>query len=232
MGMSIGATIRRLRKDRGLTLNHMATLIESDVGNLSRLERDMQGYSDALLKKIAGVLDVPVAALFVEDMERLHEAFGLPSGSLVPVRVVDDDDPEFVRIPLVTLRLSAGITSFQTEVDPSEGGTLSLHSNWVHRNNFDPQSLIAIRVKGDSMEPTIYEDDTVVINIADRRPVDGAVFAVNYEGESVIKRFSRDAGEWWLTSDSPDQRKHHRKVCRGDACLIIGRIVRKESDRI
>lgn len=82
------------------------------------------------------------------------------------------------------------------------------------------------------MEPSLYEDDVVVLNTADKRPVDGSVFAVNYEGEAVVKRFSRDAGEWWLTSDNPDQRKHHRKVCRGDACIIIGRVVRKESDRI
>ncbi|MGK5080511.1 hypothetical protein [Janthinobacterium sp. HLX7-2] len=37
---------------------------------------------------------------------------------------------------------------------------------------------------------------------------------------------------WWLTSDNPDQRKYHRKLCRGNECLIVGRVVRKESDRI
>jgi phage repressor protein C with HTH and peptisase S24 domain len=230
--MSIGATIRQLRKKQGLTLNQLAALIESDVGNLSRLERDVQGYTDAMLKKIAAALNVPVAALFVEDMDRIHETFGLPEGTFMRVRVVDDDDAEFVRIPLVKLCLSAGITSFQTEPDVSDGTTLSLSAAWVERNNFNTAHLIAIRVKGGSMEPTIYEGDTVVIHTADKRPVDGAVFAVNYEGESVIKRFSRDAGEWWLTSDNSDQRRYPRKICRGDSCLIIGRIVRKESDRI
>jgi SOS-response transcriptional repressor LexA len=48
----------------------------------------------------------------------------------------------------------------------------------------------------------------------------------------VIKRLARDAGDWWLTSDNPDQRKYHRKVCRGEACIVIGRVVRKESERI
>jgi phage repressor protein C with HTH and peptisase S24 domain len=71
-----------------------------------------------------------------------------------------------------------------------------------------------------------------VVNTADTRPVDGAVFAVNYEGEAVVKRLSRDAGSWWLASDNADQRRHHRKICRGDACILVGRIVRKESDRI
>lgn len=148
------------------------------------------------------------------------------------VVAVDHDDPDFVQIPMVRLRLSAGVTGFQTEQDRREGNTLGMRRNWVERTGLNPASLIAIKVKGESMEPSLYEDDIVVLNTADTRPVDGAVFAVNYEGEAVVKRFARDAGDWWLTSDSPDQRKHHRKVCRGDACIIIGRVVRKESDRI
>jgi phage repressor protein C with HTH and peptisase S24 domain len=112
------------------------------------------------------------------------------------------------------------------------GGTLGMRRSWIDRTGLNPNALIAIQVKGDSMEPSLYEDDVVVLNTADKRPADGVVFAVNYEGEAVVKRLSRDAGEWWLTSDSPDQRKHHRKICRGEACIIIGRVVRKESDRI
>jgi phage repressor protein C with HTH and peptisase S24 domain len=80
------------------------------------------------------------------------------------------------------------------------------------------------------MEPTFYEDDIVVINLADKKPVDNGVFAVNYEGEAVVKRLSRDAGQWWLMSDNPDQRKYYRRICKGTECIIVGRIVRREGD--
>lgn len=230
--MAIGTTIRQLRKERGLTLNQLAALIESDVGNLSRLERGIQGYSDAVLKKIAGALQVPVAAFFANEGDVNAESLGLAPGTFQRVGIAEQDDPDFIQIPMVTLRLSAGVSGFQTEPDQREGGTLGMRRNWVERSGLNPASLIAIQVKGDSMEPSLYENDIVVINTFDKRPVDGAVFAVNYEGEAVVKRFSRDAGDWWLTSDNVDQRKHHRKVCRGEACIIIGRVVRKESDRI
>jgi phage repressor protein C with HTH and peptisase S24 domain len=82
------------------------------------------------------------------------------------------------------------------------------------------------------MEPSLYEDDIVIVNTLDTKPVDGAVYAFNYEGEAVVKRLTRDASQWWLTSDNPDQRKYHRKLCKGAECLVIGRVVRKESDRI
>jgi phage repressor protein C with HTH and peptisase S24 domain len=141
-------------------------------------------------------------------------------------------DAAYVQIPMVTLQLQAGVTGYQTEPDRRDGGTLGVRRDWVERSGFRPESLIAITVRGDSMETALYNGDLVVINTADRKPVDGIVFAVNYEGEAVVKRLSRDAGEWWLRSDNVDQRKYHKKLCKGDACIIIGRIVRKESDRI
>ncbi|WGG48842.1 XRE family transcriptional regulator [Rugamonas sp. DEMB1] len=152
--------------------------------------------------------------------------------AFLPVVVAQEDDARFYQIQKVKLRLSAGISGFSVEPETHDGSMFSVPRNWADRNGFIPERLIGIKVRGESMEPSLYEDDLVIINTADAKPVDGAVFAVNYEGEPVVKRLSRDAGEWWLTSDNPDQRKYHRKVCRGNDCIIIGRIVRKESDRI
>lgn len=138
----------------------------------------------------------------------------------------------FVRIKMVELRLSAGISGFQTDPAYDHGSTLPVDPDWVRQNNFVPERLVAIRVKGESMETTLFHGDLIVVNTADTRPVDGAVFAVNYEGEAVVKRLARDAGDWWLTSDNPDQRKYHRKICRGEACILVGRVVHRQSNRI
>jgi phage repressor protein C with HTH and peptisase S24 domain len=225
--MAIGTIIRQLRKERGLTLNQLAALIESDVGNLSRLERGVQGYSDATLKKIAGALQVPMAAFF----EDLGGEENVPqSGTYQMVRASEEDDA-FVAIRKATLQLQAGIKGFEVEPEPENGDTLVIPAAWLRKKGFDPRALIALTIKGESMETTFHEGDVVVINTQDAKPVDGSVYAVNYEGEAVIKRLSRDAGDWWLTSDNPDQRKYHRKICRGDACILIGRVVRSESER-
>lgn len=227
--MTIGNTIRKLRKQKGLTLNQLATQIESDVGNLSRLERDQQGYTDATINKIASALNVPVAALFTED-DAHREA--MLKFDWIPVRVAEDDDPALVHIPKVKLRLSAGISGFEVEPERYDGATTTVPADWMMRNGLYRDNLIAIRVKGESMEPTLYEDDLVVINTADKKMVDGLVYAFNYEGEPVVKRLERDGGQWYLKSDNLDQRKYGRKMCHGDACIIIGRVVRKESERL
>ena len=51
---------------------------------------------------------------------------------------------------------------------------------------------------------------------------------MNYEGEAVIKRLTRDAGQWWLSSDNLDQRRFYRKSCRGGECIVVGRVVRRD----
>lgn len=169
--------------------------------------------------------------LMTGEGDRHHAPLhGVPDA--MPVRAAANDDADFVQIQMVKLRLSAGITGFQTEPEQREGGTLGLRRSWIERHQLRAEQLIAILVKGESMEPSLFEDDIVIVNTRDTKPVDGAVYAFNYEGEAVVKRLVRDAGQWWLTSDNPDQRRYHRKLCKGAECLVIGRVVRKESDRI
>jgi phage repressor protein C with HTH and peptisase S24 domain len=151
--------------------------------------------------------------------------------SMQRVVAAEPGTPGLVEIQKVKLRLSAGIMGFQVEPEQHDGSTLSVPLLWIQRRGYAPEKLVAIRVRGESMEPTLYEDDLVIVNTGDTKPVDGQVYAVNYEGEPVIKRLTRDAGRWWLTSDNSDQRKFHRKSCEGNECIIVGRVVKRESER-
>lgn len=142
------------------------------------------------------------------------------------------DDSQFVQVPLVELKLSAGISGYQTTPLGDSDSTLNLREGWMRSRRLNPRNLVAIQVTGDSMERALHAGDIVILDTSDTTPVDGEVYAVNYEGQAVIKRLERDAGDWWLTSDNASPGRHGRKVCRGDDCIIVGRVVRKESDRI
>lgn len=191
-----------------------------------------RGPETNTLIKLASACNVPLSWLQSGDAgPDGGRDMPLPPG-FKRVVVVEDDDRAFTQIRMVKLRLSAGIMGFQADPDYSDGGTTGVPTRWIEARQLIPDRLIAIKVKGESMEPSLYADDTVVINTADTKLVDGQVYAVNYEGEAVVKRLTRDIGKWWLSSDNPDQRRYHRKVCQGDMCMIIGRVVRKESERI
>lgn len=181
-----------------------------------------------------------------EDMvDRIEKAFDLPRGALdlpadataaVPgamrVVIAEPGDPNFYQIKKVKLQLRAGVTGFQTVPDIYDGDTISLRKNWVDRKLLNPSTLLALTVVGDSMEPNLFEGDVVVIDTTNKAMKDGAVYAFNYDGESVIKRLVKERGDWWLFSDNPDQARHRPKGCRSGDCGIIGRVVKRETDHI
>ena len=62
----VGAQIRRLRTDRGLTLTQVGELADLNVGYLSQLENDKASPSLETLAAIADVFEVPISWLLVD----------------------------------------------------------------------------------------------------------------------------------------------------------------------
>lgn len=142
-----------------------------------------------------------------------------------------ESSEEFIKIKRVDLKLSAGITGYSVEYLNGDRAPIIFRRDWVESKGYNPEHLYALKVSGQSMETSLYDNDLVVINADDTKPLDGEVFAVNYEGELVIKRLIRQAGAWHLSSDNPDKRKYADKVCH-ENCIIIGRVIYKQSERI
>lgn len=150
-----------------------------------------------------------------------------PSGREVAI----DDSDEFQTIRRVTFKLSAGASGFAVEYIEDDADPIVFRKEWFHSRGFIPAKLFAVKIANGSMQPGLWPGDTVVVNTGDTTPRDGEVFAVNYEGELVVKRLVRDEGRWWLLSDNPDQRRYPRKVC-DEHCIVIGAIVHKQSEHI
>ena len=228
----------------------MATRIEQlllarNGGNQSEMARYIGVSPQAVQKWVAGDSEprgknLDAAAAFL-GVTPAHLKFGIvmdqhptqvPPPGTMAVHGLEADDPSLTQILKVRIKVQAGITGFRVEPELHDGETMGVPTAWVLGQRFVMSDLYAIVVKGESMEPSLYDGDVIVVNTADKQLVDGAVYAVNYEGEVVVKRLVRDAGMWWLTSDNSDQRKYHRKLCNGAECIVIGKVVRKESTHI
>lgn len=181
---------------------------------------------------VGAILGENDGAVISERIDALRQQSVLAGNSdYMPISQSGDNDD--VEIQMGALSVSAGIDGFQVAQEPGEARmTMRIDRHFVESKGYDPAKLVGVKVRGESMAPKLSDGDTVIINTAEIKPVDGQVYAVNYEGEAVIKRLSRDAGEWWLTSDNPDQRKYHRKLCRGGECIIVGRAVRAFTDNL
>lgn len=64
--MSVATTIRRIRTDRGLTLEALAQRSGLSLASVQRIETGRQDPRAEALRKLASALEVPVADLFGE----------------------------------------------------------------------------------------------------------------------------------------------------------------------
>lgn len=161
----------------------------------------------------------------------------------MPIKFLDTSDssskeidieknPDYPAVQKVRIKVSAGITGYGIESYEDDGSVIVFRAEWYRDNKFNPSKLIALTVSGDSMIPTLYDGDTVVINTADTELKDGEVFVFNLDGEVVIKRAVRDSGQWWLDSDNKNNTRFTRKSCPEGICIPIGKVVQKQSMRI
>lgn len=201
---------------------------DSKSGTPKTMGDDMARRIEVAIGEPHGWMDVPHA---LQPTSVVDDLIQLVPGAM-RVRAVDAHDPSVTQIMKVKLKVQAGITGFQVEPEHYEGETQGVPTKWVLKEGLSREALVAIIVKGESMEPALYDGDVIVVNTRDTQLVSGAVYVVNYEGEAIVKRMLRDAGQWWLTSDNADQRKYHRQLCKGAECILIGKVVRKESTHI
>lgn len=144
---------------------------------------------------------------------------------------IEDEDERFVPVQTGTLRVSAGVDGFTLDEENEQGQPIFFRQDWLQSRGYKAANLYALKVRGRSMEPTLYADDLVVINIAEKQPLDGEVFIVNAAGEVVVKRLMYRAGNWYMHSDSIDQTRYP-PVMMDERCFIIGRVIYRQSERI
>lgn len=147
------------------------------------------------------------------------EASGKIEGAR-PVR--EGDGPDTVSIPRVKLRLRAGTSSFDTEPDMDGDGHEQIPTSVLHSLQLNPKNLLALRVRGMSMEPMLFEDDTVIIDKSDVKPISRELYALNFNGEACVKQLLHKGGQWYMHSINPDFGPVN---VRSGQCSIIGRVV-------
>ncbi len=129
---------------------------------------------------------------------------------------------QFRTIPKVTARLSAGTGSFECGQEISE--YLSFPRAWLSRKG-SAASMVAMEVFGQSMEPTIREGDTVLIDQSQTRIMAGAIYAVGVDDTILVKRLEKHPDTLVLCSDNKDFPPIRLDVHAMDKVRILGRVI-------
>lgn len=102
-------------------------------------------------------------------------------------------------IPLVEAKLSGGGGSLETE--DRVLGYYAFRRTWLNgRGKIDAMRLM--RVTGQSMEPTLEDEDVVLVDLSQQDILAGKIYAVRMDDEIVVKRLEKKPGLLVLVSDN------------------------------
>ncbi|MFC5498151.1 helix-turn-helix transcriptional regulator [Caenimonas terrae] len=177
----------------------------------------------------------PITEKTVATAEALPDCagwFDAPDQGRRVIPVDLNEHPDLISVRRGKLKLQAGIAGFAVEVDNTPGSPIFFRADWLQERGYKPYSLLALRVTGKSMEPRLFDGDVVVINTDLTEPKDGEVYAINYEGEPMIKRLVRDEGAWWMASDNPDKTSFPTKKWVDRNSILVGRVIHRQSEHI
>lgn len=227
--MSIGSRIREARRAAKLTQKELAKRVGMAQASLSELET---GESNSTTMTASFAAALGVNALWLETGKGSMTGAGASTDQASPfveatedpaeARPVRAGEPETVAIPRVKLRLRAGVAQYDTEPDLDGDGDELVPAALLVALGLNSRNLIALRVRGISMEPMMFEDDVVIVDKSSKSPINRELFAVNFDGEACIKQMLFRGGQWYLHSINPDFGPVNVKSGK---CSIVGRVV-------
>ncbi len=200
--MNLGLRIKQRRNELGLTQEQLAQKAGVSQGIIATLETrnsKKSNYSNS----IANALGVTHEWLSegITPKENL-----IPQGNTVAVLGDNDYSQTHQQISMYDIRLSAG------------GG-----------NAVNPNNLKGMYVRGDSMEPYLFNHDTVLIDIDDTEIADGEVYALIFKDKFYVKELQNIDGEINIISCNDKYPSMHTQKDEADSYgnyfQVLGKVV-------
>lgn len=196
---TVGNRIRRLRKGLGVTQAKLAEMLGIKAPSVVQWESDKTNLKGENLLNAAKLFGVTPDYILYGGTQAESNVIALHDGDAIP------DD--MVQISEYKVQFSAGNGCIMDYclVEESEPATYRL--SWFKKRGINPEKAKRFKVHGDSMEPFLFANDSVLVNMAENdlsRIIDGKVYAIRYVDELRVKRLYRQLdGTLILRSDNP-----------------------------
>jgi len=114
------------------------------------------------------------------------------------------DPEEFDYVPMAEVQLSAGNGAFVLSEDMQEH--YAFRKDWLSRTVSSARNAVLVHVTGNSMAPTIIENDVVMLDTARRHVYDGKIYALRMDNTVMVKRLAlRPADRILVISDNKEE---------------------------
>lgn len=131
---------------------------------------------------------------------------------------------DFARIPRYEAQLAAGPGAQNGDNLPIS--SLAFRVDWLSKIGVNPKHCCIVNVVGDSMEPTLYDGDLVMIDQQVRQFRSNRLFAfVNADGDAQVKRVTVHPEALALNSDNRNYEPQLLSKVDADQLTVIGQVV-------
>lgn len=165
---------------------------------------------------------------------QIEKTLGLPDGWMDIDHSKEPQFPseeEYSLIPILDVHAACGNGRFNDQIFV-EGG-FALPKTLLHDLGVPEGFGRIIHASGASMSPTIQDNGVVLINIADKKPKDGRIYAICVPHEGlVLKRLINEYNDalksysWIMRSDNPDKNNFpDKRLPPDESTIIVGRAV-------
>lgn len=131
---------------------------------------------------------------------------------------------EFALIPGYSIQVSAGHGVSPESEQPTR--RLAFRHRWLKYRGLNEKDLVMVFTKGDSMEPTIADNNTLMVDTSNTDPQDGGIYVIRNDGHLLVKRTQIAPGQGvWLISDNKEYDKLLVNFGQTDDLEVIGKVV-------
>ncbi|SIQ21382.1 Phage repressor protein C, contains Cro/C1-type HTH and peptisase s24 domains [Janthinobacterium sp. TND4EL3] len=193
--MKFPEILRARRKELGLTQQDIADIWGIKSVNVSDWERGKGMPETARLGALAKRLGMTISELMGEATPRLDvkdRTDGLHGAS--KVNAIHPDDPmddDVVYVPESRIEFAAGNgrNAVYELIEDQEPASYRL--SWFQKYGINPERVRRFRVSGESMEPMLFDRDTILVNTDEVNIIDGKMYAIRYGDELRVKYLFR-----------------------------------------
>lgn len=130
----------------------------------------------------------------------------LPSNIVDPealgIRVANEDNlpPGARSLGAVEFEVAAGGGAINLD-EARVKGQVWFRRDWLDNHGLDPARCMVISVRGESMEPTLPDGCSILVDRQRTRRGDGRIFVIDTEDGLIVKRLGKEGRRWVLVSD-------------------------------
>ncbi|WP_439258279.1 XRE family transcriptional regulator [Lonepinella sp. BR2271] len=233
----LGTRIRKQRELLKKTRNELADTLGVSLSTLQLWETNEREPQASMIITIADQLGVTPNYLLTGEKTSINQqALGFtpsteqeqPNETEKNVNFQQEDETYDDIVDYRDVRISAGF-GYEND-EPTELNTIKVERAWFLRNRLNAKNCAMFKVSGDSMYPTLDDNEEIIVDCSKKDLTEGKIFIINHSGTMWVKRIKRNFDSIELISDNNFYDPIKLNEEESNQLNIIGQVVRGYRD--